>query len=280
MQPRALKRLLQLSAERQLEVIAEGLDFVAENVAALGDSVSELVAGKQPRAVTMLSSQADEEAAKALILFDLVRMDQGDQEAVARQISRFYSHLVRWIYVEVTQASPADFAEVRRMVDRMRPSHYLDGPNEVDWVFRNELLARREENLYVDYVHDDEGDRWVTPAKSDDLALSFGGPPTALWDLLGSFRRAGFMSPQGLAIIREEWLEVAIEDSTHWQEILKINRAVVHRLVDEGLARNAKPEDMERIVDCWTFPMSGLDLSEVKVPISELRAEQESRDLT
>jgi hypothetical protein len=30
-----------------------------------------------------------------------------------------------------------------------RRSHYLLGPNNVDWIFRNQLIADRESSLYV-----------------------------------------------------------------------------------------------------------------------------------
>lgn len=47
------------------------------------------------------------------------------------------------IYVDATQIRPADFREVRERIDRPRRSHYLDGPNDVDWIFRNQLFSQR-----------------------------------------------------------------------------------------------------------------------------------------
>jgi hypothetical protein len=82
-----------------------------------------------------------------LILLDLVRLGWRDHSKVKAQISPFYDHLGRCIYVEVLESRPADFAEVRRMVEDMRQAYFLDGPNDVDWIFRNELLSSREEGL-------------------------------------------------------------------------------------------------------------------------------------
>jgi hypothetical protein len=44
-------------------------------------------------------------------------MDQRNEEALAGQLGRFYNHLARCIFVEMAHMSPADFAEVRSLVD-------------------------------------------------------------------------------------------------------------------------------------------------------------------
>src|ERR1700722_7943654 len=164
MEPRALKRILQLAEPKRLDAIAEGLGLLTEHVATLREDVVYLAEGARARGRAVLGAQSEEEAAKALILLDCVRMDWRDRKAVSRQIGRFYNHLARCIYADVTQMRPGDFREVRERVDWLRRSHHLDGPNDVDWIFRNPLIAEREDSLYVDYVHEEEGDRWSTPA--------------------------------------------------------------------------------------------------------------------
>jgi hypothetical protein len=47
---------------------------------------------------------------------------------------------------------PGTLAELQEYVDNHREEFYLDGPNDVDWIFRNEVLEGREGALYVDYV--------------------------------------------------------------------------------------------------------------------------------
>jgi hypothetical protein len=49
----------------------------------------------------------------------------------------------------VYDGRPASLGDVRRHVDRLRRSLYLDEPNDVDWVFRNEILDRRESRSIV-----------------------------------------------------------------------------------------------------------------------------------
>jgi AbiV family abortive infection protein len=273
MQARALKRLMQLTPSARLEAISEGLGLLAENVATLGADIDLLRGAGRGRSLWILARQAEEEAAKALILLDLARSDPRDQDAAARQLKHFYDHLARCIYAEVTQMSPADFAEVRRMVGSMRPELYLDGPEGFEWIFRNRLLTAREEGLYVDYVHDDDGERWVTPALSDEI--SFGGPSPAVRELVGSLTSLGAFDPRGLAIAASVWGQAELTEDTHWQEILARNRQVVDELIKAGLGEAASEEDTTRVIRSWTFPLSGLDLTMLEVSRAELEAKQE-----
>lgn len=272
MEPRALGRILQLERSQRFAVIAEGLNLLAEHVAALQHDIAHLAGSPDgQRGTAVLAAQADEEASKILILLDLVRMDQ-DNEAVSRQLRRFYNHLARCIYAEMARMRPATFAEVRRLVDTMRQSHYLDGPNDADWIFRNHARAARRV-LYVDYVHEEDGDRWISPAAND--ALPF-GPSRALSNLVAALHRLGCTSRLGLDVIAEAWGNRPIDDSTHWAEMAAISRSIVTTLIDNGIASaEASPRDMSAVTNQWPFPMSSLDLSQRKVPLSDLRDERD-----
>jgi hypothetical protein len=275
MQARALKRLMQLPPAERLDSLAEGLGLIAEHVETLRGDVVYLGEADRARGVTVLSAQSEEEAAKALILLDVVRMDWSEDEAVGRQLGRFYSHLARCVYASMAHMRPADFREVREIVGTMRPSLYLDGPNDVDWIFRNQLLAEREDSVYVDYVHDDEGDRWSTPAAYD--APNF-GYTTAVQDLVASLRRLGCTSRGGLDVIAEAWAAQDITDETHWQTVAAVNRAVVTELAAKEMASSdATAEDARRVIEQWTFPLSYLDLSEQRVSRPELEAKRDRR---
>ncbi|HVY78541.1 MAG TPA: hypothetical protein VG898_08560 [Solirubrobacterales bacterium] len=266
---------MQLPRRERPARIAEGLELLVAQVATLEEDLSLLAEAKRWRGLDILSAQADEEAAKALILLDFIRMDQGDDEALARQLGYFSEHLARCIYVEMAEMSPADFAEVKRLVDPMRASHYLDGPSDVDWIFRNQLLARREESLYVDYVREEEGERWVTPAAND--VFMYPPPMARVRRLVGSFHRLGVMSVEGLALVASHWSSVTLQEQTHWQEILPVNRAIVEELIDKDLVTaQATSEDAGLAIHHWPFPMGSLDLSKEKVDVSELEAQRAS----
>ena len=67
-------------------------------------------------------------------------------------------------------------------------AYYLAGPNDVDWIFRNQLLSSREDGLYVDYVRYEDGAAWSTPAGRDVLGSV---PDTAVQRLVIVLHRLG-----------------------------------------------------------------------------------------
>jgi hypothetical protein len=273
MEAKRLKDLAQLPVSKRLDAIAEGLALLAEQARTLRADLVSLA--DHPRAYQVVTVTAEEEAAKALILLDVIRTGWRDPKLVSRQLSRFYDHLVRQIYAEMCHMRPATFAEIRNLVQIYRPSHYLDGPYDVDYVFRNQSLAQREEALYVDYVNDEDGPRWVTPATRNDLMF---GPLTVPLDLVISLDRIGCTSRDGLDVIAAAWDGVVIKDSTHWQELRALNDDIARTLIARGLnSPDADSKDLARVVDRWLFPMTELDLELVRVSREELEAERARR---
>jgi AbiV family abortive infection protein len=271
MEPRALKRLLQLTAPKRLDAIAEGIALLVEHVGALTSDQTLLADAGRPRGGAVLEALAEEEAAKVLILLDLVCMRSG--EGASPQVSWFYSHLARCIYADVAHMQPATFGEIRSMVNALRKSHYLDGPADVDWIFRNQLIARREEILYVDYVRDEDGERWTTPARYE---TAFFSGSTWVQELVTSLHRVGCTSRPGLEVVAAAWRDQNIEDDTRWVEVRAINRRVVEEVIEQGLVLpEATQEDASRVVDRWPFPLSALDLRELEVPLEALNAQRE-----
>jgi hypothetical protein len=263
---------MQLAEPERLDTIAEGLGLLAEHVATLREDVIHLGEADRPRGRAVLAAQSEEEAAKALILLDLVRMDWRDHKAVSRQIGRFYNHLARCIYVDAVQMRPADFREVRERVDWLRRSHYLDGPNDVDWIFRNQLIAEREDSLYVDYVHEEESDRWTTPARKEGVDF---GVDTGVQDLVGALHRMGCTSRTGLEIVAAAWTQQPIDDDTHWQDVVPVNRSIVEELAERGHAlTDATADDARHVIGRWHFPLAGIDLKEIDVPLEQLEADR------
>jgi hypothetical protein len=277
MKARSLFLLKQMPTPRRLAAISEGLDFLVEHVETLERDLGALWQDDGRRGARILDAQADEEAAKAMMLLDLVRINPAAEEAFDRQIRHFYNHLARCIYVEMAEMRPAAFSEVKSLVGLFRPSLYLDGPNDVDWIFRNELLARREEGLYVDLIQEEGGERWVSPAQFDDIRL-IGEPRSSIRELVGSLHRLGAMSPAGLLVIQEIWQEMEVTDATHWREIQAANETTVMRLLGDDLAlESASDDDAARVSSFWPFPLGDLDLRESKVSAAALKEERERR---
>jgi AbiV family abortive infection protein len=156
MRVRAIRDLANIRNDHEFfQELSEGLSLVAENASKLNDAIELLSSQKQFRAARVLLSVAEEEAAKYLILLDAARCPRHPQHLLPRQLGYFNSHLAKGIYAEASWWRVATFDDLRQHVDRERASHYLDGPSDVDWIFRNAILRRREERLYVDYVEVD-----------------------------------------------------------------------------------------------------------------------------
>jgi AbiV family abortive infection protein len=253
-----LKHIAQLSLTRRLEVIAEGLSLITENVRSLRDDIAYLYEGKRLRAAEVMTGLADEEAAKVLILLDLVRAGVSDPQMLKQQTARFYEHLARRIYAEMAHMAPASLGEIESLVNLERKSHYLDGPNDVDWIFLNQLITEREQRLYVDYVVDEGGARWESPRRFEDPGF---GPLTEAPNLVIALEQTGCTTLAGLRRCADEWDGVIMEPDTHWQAVAAINRRILDRLAEQDpVFAAASGEDRRRVIDHWTFPLTGLNL--------------------
>ncbi|MGW5232896.1 hypothetical protein ACWEQU_11470 [Streptomyces nodosus] len=274
MKPRDLVAVLNVPKAERLVLIAQGLELLAEHVGTLRDDLIHLQEAGRSRGAAVIDGLASEEAAKMLILWDVVRMGWSDTDAVRGQLRNFYNHLARGIYARLIAGRPADLAEVRRYAESLRRSLYLDGPNDVDWIFRNSVEADREESLYVDYVTSEGDSAWITPARLSDLGLS---PRTSMViDLALALHRFGCTSEKGLEIIIKEWDGVSLDDDTHWVKVEAINKSILNKLHAAGLCSDDLTQaDVRLALGHWIFPLGGVDLSPIKVTKTELLAERE-----
>ena len=142
--PRRMSRLEQMTESSKREAMSYGLAKIAENVRSLLTEVDR-IGNTAARASTILTHIAAEEAGKGFIMVDYMRpYSDMSGEMRSRHLKNVYFHLARGIYVKYYESRPDTFREVQSIVDSYRVSHYLDGPNDVDWIFRNEIENERE----------------------------------------------------------------------------------------------------------------------------------------
>lgn len=274
MKPRDLVAVLNVPKAERLALIAQGLELLAEHVGTLRDDLIHLQSAGRSRGAAVIDGLASEEAAKMLILLDVVRMGWSDTDAVRGQLRNFYNHLARGIYARLIAGRPADLAEVRRYAEFLRRALYLDGPNDVDWIFRNSVEADREESLYVDYVTSEGDSVWITPAGLSDLKLSSG--PSMVVDLALALHRLGCTSEKGLEIIAEAWDGFPLDDDTHWVKVEAVNKSILNKVHAAGLCSDSLTRaDIRLALEQWIFPLGRVDLSPIKVTKTELLAERE-----
>lgn len=267
MRPRAIKSIASLSDKALFRELAEGLELIAEHVTALGEAADTLAKTRQVRGEDAIRALQDEEAAKFLILIDAVRCPRKNQAVRASQLGRFHDHLAKGIYVEVYEWSPASYGEVLAGVEDLRSSHYLDGPNDVDWIFRNVIEARREESLYVDLVEEESSQRrWYSPRRFD---IAGSGTVASAARLVGAMHRSGFTTIEGLRDVAAIWRGFIPEESTQWQPVAMLNRDTLGALSARGHIIGR--DDASLIVERWSFPLFAADLSSIQVDPESLR---------
>ncbi|MGY3116135.1 hypothetical protein ACVWXQ_000070 [Bradyrhizobium sp. S3.14.4] len=110
---RQASRICQMSATDRLAFIAEGLPII--HASAKGFWSASLELNAMPREAEVLEGFAKEEAAKILILLDVVRCPE---KRVAGKLSmligRFYGHLERLIYAQLAERGHRALAESGR----------------------------------------------------------------------------------------------------------------------------------------------------------------------
>ena len=149
--PRRVAALADLEDADLFARVSEGLALIAEAANTIYASAKALSIQEHGRGSNILLGVAKEEASKYLILLDAIRCPRSPKQSLQKHLKRFSHHLARGIYAEASWWRVGTFGQLRKYVDMERADFFLDGPNDVDWIFRNEITREREEALYVDY---------------------------------------------------------------------------------------------------------------------------------
>lgn len=271
MRARAIADLTQLSDPEFFVEVSTGMRAVLKNACGLLDDALVLRAAGRHRAEDLLLRIAEEEAAKYHILLDAIRTDRKGP-TLARQLRRFNDHLAKGLYAEYVKIAPASFDEVVEFLDSNRQSLFLDGPNDVDWIFSNSILREREEALYVDYIANGGDHLWVAPSVPVTAGMGFLEPRSVA--LASRLNQAGLDAPAALSVIAGIWRGSEFKRGDHWQRCHELNRATLRALADEGLLTDEGREDASRIAWDWLFPLHSADLSRIEIHRRDLEAQQ------
>lgn len=166
---------------------------------------------------------------------------------------------------------PTSLAELQRYLDDDRADFYLDGPNEVDWIFRNAIIDAREGTLYVDYVQRDDGHHWTDPGYLEDLFSA--SVPNAAITLCAGFYNCGVLTRDSLQVVADIWRLESWSPST-WSSARDLNLKTLQELDRRAFLQDQDPEVYGCIVRDWQFPMYDLDLSRIVVDPAVLREQQ------
>ena len=223
-----------LSDDRLFEEMAEGIPLIVANAENLEKVARSLFDAGEHQASEIIRGFAEEEAAKVLILLDAVRCPTSNRSAV---LKCFYKHLPKRIYV-LTCSFPNiwSFGELAGLVARERQPYYLDGPNDVDWIFSNSITTERERTIYVDYVRDiteTSGDRlWSAPGEHGNHFGSYRSSDAV--ELARAVCDAGVTSKEGLAVVADAWMGFVPAEDTSRDELRELIAGTLTNLVERG----------------------------------------------
>jgi AbiV family abortive infection protein len=273
MEPRRIVDLAQLSDIEFFQQVSDGLTLIHENAMCLWESVAVLAAQEHLRAGLILKGHCLEEAAKFLILLDAVRCPrQPDKNRFSNQLKKFNQHLARALYAEVCDWRPVNLHEVQTHIERECQAYYLDGPNDVDWIFRNDILRQREEALYVDYIATDEGHDWVSPQRHEAVSSKFffSYKPSVL-RLVDALYRAGFGKATALQAIAELWRPQQFTPDTTSSQLRAVILQTIGVLEDRNVLESAEMGALSHIAEMWTFPLYDSPMAVISVDKETLR---------
>ncbi len=268
MRVRAIKDLNQLSDSDLFKEVSQGLEFTLENANSIISDAHVLLEQDRHHSTWILRRIAEEEAAKFLTLMDAVRCPRKPNERFTKHLMKFIDHLARGIYAEYYDWRLATFGEGVEYIEFMRKQYYLDGPEGVEWIFRNRILQEREEITYVDYIENDEGHKWVRPnivkIYRSELKRGVLMVPRAL-------QAVGCTKPESLSLIADIWRQIEMTEDFHFQDLRKINEQTLDAMSDKGLLVAQTQEIYNRVINEWLFPLYDIELKEIPISREELR---------
>lgn len=268
---RQAHKLANLPPDKRTAFISEGLPILLES--ARGLYAASQVISDMARESSVLKGHAEEEAAKILILMDIVRCPR---KLIASRIGTlmgwYYDHLSRLLYAEACQWRPVDLKELRKIIDQRRVTHYLEG-GMGEYIVPNDLIYQRETRLYADIEGLDDGTlQWVAPNGSIRL---FDSVPNALV-VAEALSAIGAFSIKGINAVSAVWDEVDFQDDTSCHESDRLIQAMLERLIEEQLVTDAASDDhVGHLYGRWQMPLYALDMKAKAVERSALEAEQE-----
>jgi len=273
MRSRAIKDLARCRDTDLFPAVAEGLVSTHENASRIADAARILNENENIRGARILESIAKEEAAKYLILLDAIRCPRTPDDRFSRHLEKFNQHLAKGLYVEACNWRPINFREIKELIESQCDEYYLDGPSDVDWIFKNWIIRQREEGFYVDYVEYDGEHAWLSPKRYEDISLAApiyrSLPPVV--ELVNDLHLVGFSKPDSLSTVAELWRPVSITDDTRFQDLRELISRNLQQLPGADVSMTAKSHIEER----WPFPLYDLEMRQIPVSKAKLKEIQE-----
>ncbi|MCA1706937.1 MAG: hypothetical protein LC808_28205 [Actinobacteria bacterium] len=251
--------------------LAEGLSLIAERVRSLDEAAAAL----KGRSSALLAMVASEEAGKFLVLLDAVRVPRNRQAVRRDQLKRASDHLAKHLYARAAEIRSTSFKDLLSHLEYYRQAYYLDGTNDYDWIFRNDIDQEREGLLYVDLLEVDGRLQWWAPTGRDLWGSGWG--PSSGGRLVDTLAKSEATTPDGLAVMATCWRDFELGPETPYSVLADRIRGFLAALHDKGLSASLTPMEKRLLVDSWPFPLYDADLRLIERTVDDMRQERERR---
>jgi AbiV family abortive infection protein len=275
--PRAILDLTQLDDDRFFEEVAQGMRLCLRNALQLWRDAKLLSKRRRAQGFQIIKLLVEEEAAKFHILLDAVRCPRSRPDDFSRHLKCFADHLSRGLYTEYYQWTEMPLTEAVTYIDRERRTLYLDGPEGVEWIFRNAIECRREEAIYVDYIARDElraEHDWHCPNPRLLDMYRLVSTPTVL-RVAKALHHTGFSRPEAIRIVAQIWRNAQAPETLTWEQVEDLNLQTLNRLQEANLVGHATQATQRTIVNEWRPPLYPLNLRKLDVNPAKLREVQD-----
>jgi AbiV family abortive infection protein len=276
--PRSVPDLAQFDDDRLFAEIAHGMRLCLTNALQLWRDAKLLEKSRRAQGYQIIKFLVEEEAAKFHILLDAARCPRDPRDPFSRHLKYFSDHLSRGLYTEYYQWQPMDLREAVTYIDRERQALYLDGPEGVDWIFRNAIECRREEAMYVDYIarrdHFHDEHVWHCP-NPRLLSMYLHGLTPNVLRVADILHHVGLTSAGAIRVVAHVWRPAPPLETLTREQIRDLNVQTLTRLQEENLLRRTTQQTQAIMVNEWRAPLYPLDLKRIDVKPAELRAAQE-----
>ena len=180
--------------------------------------------------------------------------------------------------------SASNFQELTSYIDAELQPFYLDGPRDVDWIFRNEIRDQRERQIYVDLVEDitETGlgmrrSYWVTP---DDFSSPTVGYHTSTCVQVAlSLHAFGISTERGLNHVAEIWQPIDPASTDHSELLARIRHTLfaVQSGQDESTASGQALPSPNHLLN-WPYPLWPIEEPESTGPSAYLDSLRKARE--
>jgi AbiV family abortive infection protein len=279
MKHRAIKYLNQLADSDFFQEISKGLDAIYENCSELNKSYELLIQNNNYRASRVIRGVLIEEAAKYLILIDALRCPRkNNDKEFTRQLEKFNDHLAKGVYAELCSWKPDTYNRLCEYIAPQLDEYYLDGPNGVDFVFRNNIISTREQAMYVDYAQIDDAHTWLTPQQDyelDDL-IPFSCVVPSVVKMVMALHGDGISKIEFISSFSMFWRGFVFDGNTRYQQFKNANHECLKILDKQGLLQGASEDTFSLIINEMPFPLYKEEMKEKKIKLSDLKEKQQN----